>query len=396
MSAFRQTAAVAALNLRSIPTRLASSLVIIIGIAGVVAVLISVLAIAQGIRKAGAATGRDDRAVVMANGAGAESASSLSREAVNAIVGAPEVSRTASGEAVASAEPVIIVDVPLKNSGTGANVALRGVGTFNGVLKPAFRIVAGRPFRPGLHELVVGRGAQVQFRGLDIGDEIDLRNTRWHVVGTFSSDDDAHESEMMADAATVLDAYRKTTVQSVTVLLGSADAFDRFRSSLTANRSLSVDVQRERDYFAAQSNNAVTIIRVLAFAVGSIMGLGAFFAALNTMYTVVGARTVEIATLRAIGFGGGAVLASVLIEAMALAFIGAALGTLLAWTVFQGDNISALNPGSFTQLVFHLSITPLVVAQGVILALAIGFVGGLLPALRAARLPVAVGLRSTV
>jgi putative ABC transport system permease protein len=315
---------------------------------------------------------------------------------VNRIVAAPEIARTAAGEPIVSSEPVVIVDVPLKSSGTDANVALRGVSLLNGELRPSFRIVAGRSFRPGVHELVVGQGAQAQFRGLDIGSEIDLRNTRWRVVGIFSSDGDVHESEMVADATTVLSAYRRTAVQSLTVQLTSAGAFDRFRSSLTTDRSLSVDVQRERDYFTGQSGNAVTIIRVLAFAVGGIMALGAFFAALNTMYTVVAARAVEVATLRAIGFRGGAVLMSVLFEAMILALIGAALGTLVAWAVFQGNDVSALNPGSFTQLVFHLSITPLIVAQGVVLALAIGLIGGLLPALRAARSPIVAGLRTVV
>ena len=392
MNLYSQTRAVTFLNLANIPSRLGTSLVIILGIAGVVAVFISTLAMATGLQRAVSVTGRSDRAVVIRNGASAESASSLSRDAVNTIMEAPGVRKDAQGEAIGSPEPLMIVDVPLKSSNTEANVALRGIGTMNAQLRPELKIIVGRMFRPGVRELIVGHNTQTQFKGLEIGDHLILRNTDWRVVGVFSTGGDAHELELMADTNTVLGAYDRNVVQSVTVLLNSRDAFAHFKSFLTSNPALSVDVQRESDYFAKEASGEVSIIRFVAFVVGGIMALGAVFGALNTMYSAVSARTVEIATLRAIGFGPGAVITSVLIEALVLALVGAGFGAALAWQFFDGKGVSALNLGSFTQLVFYLRVTPDLIASGIFWACLVALIGGIFPAIRAARLPITAAL----
>jgi len=248
-------------------------------------------------------------------------------------------------------------------------------------------------FQRGLRELIVGRGAEAQFKGLDVGSHIALRGSDWTIVGAFTSHGDSHESELLADAETVLSAYRRNLFQSVVVLLDSRDSFDTFKSALTTNPQLSVAVMRERDYYALQSQRMSTLLAFVAYVVGGIMAVGALFGALNTMYSAVSVRSREIATLRAIGFGAAAVVLSVLIEAMLLSVMGALIGAGLAWLFFNGNVVSTLG-SNFTQVVFRLAVTPALVVLGVLWACAIGLIGGLFPAIRAARLPVATALRA--
>jgi putative ABC transport system permease protein len=259
-------------------------------------------------------------------------------------------------------------------------------------LRPELRVVQGRWFQPGLHELTVGRAAQQQFAGLDLGAHVILRDTDWTVVGVFVSDGDAHESEVLADAESILTSYRRTLFQSVTVRLDSPDVYSTFKDSLTTNPQLSVEVHRESDYLAGLSASLTKMLTLIAYVVGSIMAIGAVFGALNTMYSAVSARTQEIATLRAIGFGGLPIVVSVLTEALALSLLGGAIGAACAWLFFNGHGVNALG-GNFTQLVFHLTVTPSLVILGITWALVIGIIGGLLPALRAARLPIVEALR---
>jgi putative ABC transport system permease protein len=394
MNMLRQIRAVTWMNLTSIPQRFGTSSVIIVGIAGVVAVLISVLAMATGFQRTIIATGRDDRAIVLRGGSDSELASTLSREATLTIMDAPGIRKDAAGKALASAEAVVIVDMPKKSNDSGANVTIRGIGAAGLTLRPEIHLIAGRMFQRGLRELIVGSGAQAQFKGLDVGSHLELRGSDWTIVGAFVSNGDSHESELLADGETVLSAYRRNLYQSVVALLESKDSFAAFKSSLTTNPQLSVDVMREHDYYAKQSQRMSTVLSFIAYVVGGIMAVGALFGALNTMYSAVSVRSREIATLRAIGFGASAVVLSVLIEAMLLSVIGALIGAALAWIFFNGNVVSTLG-SNFTQVVFRLAVSPSLVMLGIVWAGVIGLVGGLFPAIRAARLPVATALRAT-
>ena len=388
-----QIIAVTVLNLKSLPTRVWSSLVIIVGVAGVVGVLVSVLAMATGLVASIDHAGRADRIIILRGGSGTETSSLLSRASVVTILDAPGIRRDRAGKVIGSAESVSVVARPMRSGGSDANVTMRGVGAQGLALRPEIHLVEGRWFKPGLQELVVGRAAQKQFLGLEIGDRVSLSGRQWPVVGVFTSNGDTHESEILTDADTVTSALRRTMFQSVTVLLDSPDAFAAFKRALTTNPQLTVDAFREPEYFAKTASSLTTIMRFIAYVVGSIMAVGAVFGALNTMYSAVSARIVEIATLRAIGFGGLPVVVSVLVESSLLALVGGVLGAGLAWIFFDGNGVSALGAG-FTQLVFHLAVTPALMVQGIVWAVLIGLIGGLLPALRAARLPIIAALRS--
>jgi len=389
----QQIVAVTVMNLKTLHTRIWSSLVIVVGVAGVVGVLVSVLAMALGLVASMDHAGRTDRVIILRGGSDTETSSLLSRKSAVTILDTPGVRRDSAGRIIGSAESVSVLSRPMRNGGTDANVTLRGIGPQGLALRPEIRLLEGRWFKAGLQELVVGRAAQKQFMGLEIGDRVSLSGTQWPIVGIFTSDGDTHESEVLTDADTVIAALRRTMFQSVTVLLDSPDSFSAFKRALTTNPQLSVEARREPEYFAKTSSNLTTIMRFVAYVVGSIMAVGAVFGALNTMYSAVSARSVEIATLRAIGFGGFPVVVSVLVEASLLSLLGGVLGAGLAWIIFDGNGVSALG-GGFTQLVFHLAVTPSLVVQGIVWAVVIGLLGGLLPALRAARLPITDALRS--
>ncbi len=390
----KQVTAVTAMNLRAIPQRMGTSWVIVIGIAVTVAVLVSVLAMVAGFSKTLSSTGRPDRVIVLRGGSNAELNSTISRDNTINIMDAPGVKKDADGKPIASAEMVAVVALPLKKTGTPANLTVRGIGAKAPELRPEIHLVAGRMFQPALRELIVGHAAAVQFQGVSIGSHISVRNTEWTVVGEFESNGDAHESEMMGDIETVLSAFRRNLFQSVTVMLDAPEAFAQFKDKLTTDPTLMVDVKREPDYYAEQSNRLNKLLNFLAFGVGGIMAIGAVFGALNTMYSAVSARALEIATLRAIGFGAGPVVVSVFVEALLLSLIGGAIGAGAAWLFFNGNTLNTLG-ANFTQVVFHLTVTPQLLLSGIIWSCFIGVLGGLFPAIRAARLPVAAALRAT-
>ena len=390
---FKQIAAVTSMNLRGLPQRLGPSLVIVIGIAVTVAVLVSVLAMATGFRKTVSNTGRTDRALVLRGGSITELGSTISRDNTQTIADAPGVKHDADGKPIASAEVVAIVGVPKKGDTALTNVTLRGVGLKGAQLRPEIHIVEGRLYQPAVRELIVGRSAQGQFAGLGLGSKIAFRDSDWTVVGVFESNGDSHESELLADVETVLSAFRRNLFQSVVVLLESPEAFDKFKDALTTNPTLSVDVKREPDYYAQQSKQLSQLLNFLAYFVGGIMAIGAIFGALNSMYSAVSARTLEIATLRAIGFGSLPVVISVFAEALLLALIGGAIGATLASLFFNGNAVSTLG-GNFTQVVFKLTVSSGLLVTGIVWACLIGVIGGLFPAIRAARQPVATALRA--
>jgi len=387
--------AVTAMNLRSLPARAVSSLVIVVGIAGVVAVLISVLSLSTGLTKTLANTGRVERAIILYAGAQSEVESNLSRDAVLTVMDLPGIKRGPAGKALASADALASMWLPKTGAGDLGSVTFRGVSSDSLAVRPEIKILQGRVFQPGLRELIVGRSAQAKFKGLGLGSRVKSTDTEWLVVGVFASNGDAHESELLADADTVLSAFHRTSFNSVTVWLESPAAYDTLKASVTTNPTLSMDVQRESAYYEQQSKRFSSFLAIVANVIGVVMAIGAIFGALNTMYSAVSARAVEIATLRAIGFGSVGVVVSVLVESLTLAIVGALAGAAMAWLFFNGNTVSTISGGAgFSQVAFHLHIGLNLVAVGVVWACVVGLVGGLFPAVRAARLPIATALRA--
>jgi len=394
MTLFRQIGAVTLMNFKSLPQRVGTSIVIVIGIAGVVAVLVSVLAMSTGMLETMEHSGRDDRAIVMRNGSASESGSALSRDAARLVQDAAGVKRDSAGKPIASAESVRLANV-FRKDGAEVSVTVRGTGPQLAALRPEVKIIQGRMFRPAVTEMIVGKAANAEFKNMNIGDQIRTRGATWTIVGMFTSDGDSHESGLMADAETLIAADQRGGFQSVTVLLESPAAFQKFKDSITSNPALAVDVSREREYYRHQSETIGKVIYIIAYVVGGIMAIGAIFSALNTMYSAVSARLREIATLRAIGFGATAMVMSVLAEALLLALIGGTIGATIAWLFFNGHQVSTSAGGNAAgHLIFELSVSPALIATGIIWACTIGLIGGLLPAVRAARLPVATALRA--
>jgi putative ABC transport system permease protein len=365
----------------------------VVGIAGVVGVLVAMLAMGEGFQSTLQQTGSDDTAIVLRGGSNAELNSVLDRDSINVILQAPGVARSADGKPVASAEQSVVANLPKRSDASvEANVPIRGVGDEAWILRPNVKIVQGRRFKPGLRELVVGQGAMRQFAGLDVGSRLRLAGQEWSIVGEFASGD-SHDSELWGDAQTVASAYRRgSSAQSVTVRLTSPQAFDTFKAALSSDPRLKVDVSTTREYFSKQSESLTKVIRIVGITVGVIMAIGAIFGALNTMFAAIASRAREIATLRAIGFRGLPVVVSVLMETMLLALLGGVLGGLISWLIFNGYTASTLG-ANFSQVVFQFKVSPELLWLGIKWAMAIGFVGGLFPAVRAARLPVTTALR---
>jgi putative ABC transport system permease protein len=337
--------------------------------------------------------GRDDRAIVLRNGSMAEASSALDRNSARAVEDAAGLKRNAEGAPILSAETMRILSLHKKEDDAEINVILRGVGPMHTEVRPELRIVDGRMFKPAVTEVIVGKQARAQFKGLNIGDVVHARNANWTVVGVFETNGDSHESTILTDAETLNSIDQRGAFQSDTEYLESEAAFQTFKESLMANPTLSVDVIREREYYRQQSKTMSTVISVIAYVVGGIMAVGAIFAALNTMYSAVSARLQEIATLRAFGFGSTAMVMSVLAEALVLALIGGVIGAAIAWLFFNGNTVST-SGGGMGHLVFALSVDPALMTLGVVWACVIGLLGGLFPAIRAARLPVATALRA--
>jgi putative ABC transport system permease protein len=389
----KQTIAVTMLNLRTIPRRLGSSGVAIIGIAGVVIVLVSVLSIAQGFSAAMEQTGSDNRALVMRSGADSEMTSGLGASEVDIIKQAPGLRRDGQN-AVASAELFVIIDIPKIGTNSPANVPLRGIQPMAAAVRDEFSIVEGRMFEFGTTEVVVGRGASVNFQGLTVGNTIVSGQNRFQVVGVFETDGSIAETEIWIDGRVLQGAYRRgNTYQTVLARLDSSNNFDQFRDWLITNPQVNVQVRRETEYYAQQSRALNSLIRGVGFGIAALMGIGAVFGAILTMYTAVSTRSREIATLRALGFNTTSVLVSVLAESLALAAIGGAIGGALAYVAFNGYQTSTMNFSTFSQVAFAFQVTPRLLSLGLIYALLMGLVGGLFPALRAARLPIPSALR---
>jgi len=388
----KQVLSITLLGLRSIPERLGPSLVIVVGLAGVVAVFTALLAMAAGFQSTLEAAGRPDVALVLRGGSQAELNSGISREQGTIIKQAPGVAQGVDGLPLASAEVIVIAELMKAGETTGSNITVRGVEAAAFTLRPKLRIVEGRAFTQGLRELIVGQGVARQFEGVRLGETLRMRGSDWTVVGVFASGD-AYESELWADVDVAQSTFNRQGYSAVRLQLAGSGDLQTVKDALSADPRVNVDVETEQEYFSGQTEQFRKTIGALAGVVTFIMALGAMFAALNTMYAAVGARAREIATLRAIGFRGLPVVVSVMLESLILALAGGLLGALAAYVLFNNMAVSTLG-ANFTQVVFRFAVTPALVVDGLVIAVVIGMVGGLLPALRAARQPVTTALRA--
>jgi putative ABC transport system permease protein len=393
MSFLTQIFSVAWLSVRTIRQRLGSSAVAVVGIAGVVIVFVAVLSIAEGFSRAMQNAGAPDRAIIMRGGASDEMSSGIEGEHAEIIAQAPGIRRE-NNRALASSELYVIVDLPKRSTMTPANVPLRGVTPVVTQVRYDAHIVQGRMLTFGTNEIVAGRGAAAQFAGLSVGAQIKTGQVTWTVVGIFESGGSVAETELWADARVVQGAFRRdNSYQSVLVRLESPAQFRTMKDWLTTNPQLSIDVHDETQYYSEHSQTLTTLIRTVGFAIAILMGFAAVFGAILTMYTAVSTRTREIATLRALGFNTTSVVVSVLVESLALGALGGVAGGLLAYFAFNGYQTSTMNFQTFSQVAFAFAVTPWLLLQGLVYALAMAFIGALLPAVKAARLPIASALR---
>jgi putative ABC transport system permease protein len=391
----RQAGSVTQVGLSTLRQRIGASSVVVVGIAGVVAVLVAMLAMAEGYRETLRKSGREDTAIVMRGASASEVMSTLGHDSVVVIQQAPGIARDAAGRPLASPETIVAANLPMKGGAPGedGSVQLRGVGEQAWAVHPDVQMVEGRRFEAGRRELIAGVGAQRQFAGLAPGSQVRLGNQTWTVTGVFRSGN-ALDSELWADAEVVASMYdRGSSRSSVIARLTSPSAFKAFKATLAGDPRLDVDTDTTAAYFSKQSEQMTNIIRIIGMVVGAIMGIGAVFGALNTMFATVSARVREIATLRAIGFRGVPVVVAVMLETMLLALLGGVLGGVLAWAIFNGYTASTI-AGGVGQLTFEFKVSAPVLWTGLKWALAIGFIGGLFPAVRAARLPVTDALRA--
>ncbi|WP_114394906.1 ABC transporter permease [Oleisolibacter albus] len=383
-----QIAAVTAINVKSMPQRAWLSASTVVAVALVVAVLLSFLAMANGFEQTLRGTGSPEVAVLLRGGAGVEINSSISRDQVRLVEEAPGIARGADGRPLVSAELYVTVDGRKRAGGSKANVTLRGMGPEGAAIRPGFRIVGGRMAQPGSAELMVGQSLVREFAGFDLGSRVRIANADWTVVGVFDMGGSVFESELWADIATVQSLFRRTNVfQSIRVRLDAPDRLPALRAYLDADPRLKLDAKSEVAYFADQASSTITLIRFLGWPLAIAMAVGALAGALNTMYSAVAARAQEIATLRCLGFGGIPSFVGTLIESLLLALLGGLLGAAVTWAAFDGVTASTLGSG-FTQVVFAFRLSPVLVFQGVVLALVVGLLGGLFPAWRAAHVPI--------
>lgn len=395
MNWLSQIGALVKFNLLSLPGRKGSVLASVVGIAGVVAVLIGMLSIATGFRAVLAGSGEDDVALVLRSGADSEMVSGLTKEETRIIADAPGVLRDAAGP-LAAAELFAVISLPKLTTGTDANVPLRGVEPASFTVRGNVEIIEGRNFEPGRNEVIVGDGAAREFAGLKVGETLDAGANQWAVVGRFTAGGGLAESEIWTDATVLQDAYRRgATYQSVIARLQSPGALEQFDAALSNDPRLKPRVLRQSEYYASQSVMMTALITTLGTLIAGLMAIGAVFGALNTMYSAVASRAREMATLRALGFGRSPILISVLCESLCIALVGGLVGGALAYIAFDGFRTSTINFQSFSQVAFAFRVTPELLLQGTVYAALIGMVGGFFPAVRAARLPVALALRES-
>jgi putative ABC transport system permease protein len=383
----RQIVIVSLLSLRSLKTRAWQSLVIVVGMACVIGVLLSMLSMTEGMHQAYLRSGDPRAAIVVSRGTDWEINSTLPRDQARMVLTAPGIARAADGSPIADAGMMVAVPAVLKKTNTRMGVLLRGVGAKGVMLQPTLHMVAGRMFRPGSRELIAGVRAQDQFKDMGVGSKVILPNGEWPIVGTYTTGD-LLDGQLIGDAETLMPALRHKSYTTVLARLQSPEGFAAFRRALTSNPALAVDVMRVPDWNSKISKDFTAFLHVFVYGVGVILAVGALFGCFNTMYAAVGARAMEIATLRALGYSGLAVAVSVLLEAMLLSVGGALIGAFIAWVLYDGV------PSGFASDVFTLTVSPTLFTTAVLWAIAVAFLGGILPSLRAAGTTVSDALRA--
>ncbi|MDH3305652.1 MAG: ABC transporter permease [Gammaproteobacteria bacterium] len=393
MRVLKQIVAVTWLNLRNLPQRVGSSVVAVIGVAAVVLVFAAVLSMAKGFERTMISAGSDDTAIIMRSGSTSELNSGISNDQALIVANAPGVLKDGDS-AVISAELYVVVDVKKKSTNTDANVPFRGIQSGAFAVRNNVAMVEGRMFETGKNEIIVGRAAQQEFAGLDTGSTIRFGQTEWQIVGVFEAQGSVSESELWTDVRVLQNAYRRGNFfQSVRAKLQSSASLPELEAALEADPRIDPDVMSEREYYSGQAEPLSRFIKLIGYPLTILMSIGAVFGALNSMYSSVSVRGKEIATLRALGFGPISILFSTMIESTLLALVGGVVGGAIAFLAFNGFQVSTLNGASFSQVVFDFAVTPDLLINGLYAALIIGAFGGLFPAIRAARLPVAQALR---
>ena len=394
MNSITQLFKVLLMNFRSIPQRWGSSLVAIAGIAGVVAVFVTVLSIANGLKDTVTKGGAADVLFILGAAANSELNSGVNNEELIAIEELTGIQVDSAGKAMISPELFVIVDMKKKSTGLDANLPLRGVSDKAYQLRPNYKIIEGREFTSGLNEIVIGKGLVGNYQGLTLGSEIKWGKNVWTVVGVFSDEGSMAESEVWADIGVLQSAYnRNNNYSSVRAKIQSPDLVTSIQEQIEANPKLVLSVKSEQDYLSEQTEIMNVVINTIGFILAILMGIAASFGAINTMYTAVSTRTREIATLRALGFKRSSIVFSVLSESLLLGLLGGLLGGVLAYLFFNGFKVSTLSWSSFTQIAFTFKVTSELLVTGIIVALIIGLIGGLLPSFRAARIPISQALR---
>ncbi|HEY6269503.1 MAG TPA: ABC transporter permease [Candidatus Acidoferrum sp.] len=381
-------------NFRSVKARWSSAIVAVVGIAGTVGVFVAMLSLARGFKATLVSSGSEDNAIIMRAGATSEMTGGVTIDTVKIIQDKPGIARGSDGSPLVTPEVVLVAPIPLISTGTDANVEIRGVSKNVLEIRRNIKIVEGRMFSPGLNEIVVGKNANASYAGLTLGNTIGLGSVHWKIVGIFDAGGSSFDSDVWGDAHLIGPAFNRPDIyfQSITVRLTSASALQQLKDAATADPRLNVDVTREIDYYSKQSNRLTTLITVLGGLVAGVMAIGAFFGALNTMYSAVAERGREIATMRALGFGGPSVVFSFVIEALLIAFVGGLVGCI-AVLPLNGLTTGAMNLQTFSHVAFAFKITTELLVKGIVFALVMGVIGGFLPAVRAASLPVASALR---
>lgn len=391
---FSQIAAVTGMNLRNIPERWSSSLVAVLGIGGVTLVLVALLSIAAGFRVALEGSGSDDVAIIMRAGSSNELSGGYGVDTVTVVSDAPGIKRDAQGKPIMSPELYVLVDGRMRGKDASTNLPLRGVSEMAPKVRKSFKLVEGRMFREGTNEVVVGDGVVKQYEGLEVGKKVRWGNTDWTVVGRYTDGGGIAESEAWGDTRVVQQAWRRgNSFQSIRAKLNDPASLKTLKDALSKDPRVRVGVQTERAFYADQQKLMSTIITTVGVALAIMMGVAALFAALNTLYNAVATRVREIATLRALGFGGFPVVVSVLVEAMILGAVGGLIGGLLAFLTLNGMSSSTMNWASFSQMTFAFTVTPGLMILGITYGLILCFIAGILPGIRAARLPITAGLR---
>ena len=398
-NSFSQIVAVTGMNLRNIPERWSSSLVAVLGVGGVTLVLVALLSIAAGFKVALEGSGSDDVAMIMRAGSTNELSGGFGVDTVTVVADAPGIKRetpdkSGVGQPILSPELYVLVDGRMRGKDASTNLPLRGVGQMAPKVRKHFKLVEGRMFREGTNEVIVGDGVVKQYEGLEVGKKVRWGATDWTVVGRFTDQQGIAESEAWGDTRVVQQAWRRgNSYQSIRAKLNDAASLKTLKNALSKDPRVRVGVQSEREFYSDQQKLMSTVINYVGWTLAIMMGIAALFAALNTLYNAVANRVREIATLRALGFGAFPVVISVLVEAMILGAIGGLIGGLLALLFLNGMHSSTMNWASFSQMTFAFTVTPQLMITGIIYGLILTFVAGILPGIRAARLPITSGLR---